>query len=247
MISPPIQQAKTNEKISGELRSPGLLAKHPLIGVMLFLLGSLIFGLLAYYVHHNGALAQWDLALVTRVHEMALKSPAWMKNIMLAGFYIGLQGYILLGLLLGLYFLFKKFWEEFFMVAILFAGEGVLWHYYSAYFARMRPEFTDRIGSVLHYPSFPSGHTFSAVVGCGLIAYLLVPIISSRFWKAMVIILAVLMVLFISYSRFFMGAHYLTDIVAGLAAGVAWTSLVIMSIELLYKKGDNKHVEKNEI
>jgi membrane-associated phospholipid phosphatase len=44
-----------------------------------------------------------------------------------------------------------------------------------------------------------------------------------------------------------MGAHYLTDIVAGLAVGVAWTSFVIMSIELLYKKGDNKHVEKNEI
>jgi membrane-associated phospholipid phosphatase len=43
-----------------------------------------------------------------------------------------------------------------------------------------------------------------------------------------------------------MGAHYLTDIVAGLAAGVAWTSLVIMSIELLYKKGDNKYVKENE-
>ena len=54
------------------------------------------------------------------------------------------------------------------------------------------------------------------------------------------------MVLFISCSRFFMGAHYLMDIVAGLAAGVAWTSLVIMSIELLYKKGDNKYVKENE-
>ena len=60
------------------------------------------------------------------------------------------------------------------------------------------------------------------------------------------IIFAVLMMIFIGYSRFFMGAHYLTDVVAGLAAGVAWTSLVIMSIELLYEKGDHKHVKEKE-
>jgi len=43
-----------------------------------------------------------------------------------------------------------------------------------------------------------------------------------------------------------MGAHYLTDIVAGLAVGVAWTSLAIMLIELLYKKGGHKHAKEKE-
>ena len=57
----------------------------------------------------------------------------------------------------------------------------------------------------------------------------------------------VLMVLFIGYSRFFMGAHYLTDILAGVAVGVAWTSLVIMFIELFNKKGGHKNVKEKEI
>jgi membrane-associated phospholipid phosphatase len=246
MISTPIQRAKTHGKIFEDLRSPDLLAKQPLIGVIMFLLGSLIFGLLAYYVHQKGSLVQWDTDIGNRMHETALSSPAWIKNIMFAGFYIGLQGYIVIGVLLGLYFLFKKFWKEFFMVAILFAGEGILWYFFTKYFARTRPEFAERIGSVLNYPSFPSGHTISGVICYGLIAYFFVPKISSRFWKAVVIIIAVLMMLYIGYSRFFMGAHYLTDIISGLAAGVAWTSLVMISIELLNKKGDHKYVKEKE-
>jgi len=241
MILPPIQRAQTHENTFGVLRSPDLLAKQPLIGILLFLLGSLIFGLIAYNVHQKGFLVQWDIAIGNRMHETALNSPAWIKNIMFAGFYIGLQGYIVIGILLGLYFLFKKFWKEFYMVAILFAGEGILWYFFTKYFARARPEFAVRIGSVLNYPSFPSGHTISGVICFGLIAYFFVPKISSSFWKSIVIIIAVLMMLYIGYSRFFMGAHYLTDIVAGLAAGVAWTSLVIMSIELLYK---NKRLDR---
>jgi undecaprenyl-diphosphatase len=244
MISTPLQRAKTHGKFFGDLRSPDLLAKMPFIGIMMFLLGSLIFGLLAYYVHQNGSLVQWDITIGNRMHEIALNSPAWIKNIMFIGFYIGLQGYIVIGVLLGLYFLFKKFWKEFFMVAILFAGEGILWFFFTKYFARTRPEFTERIGSVLNYPSFPSGHTISGVICYGLIAYFFVPKISSQFWKAVVIIFAVLMMLYIGYSRFFMGAHYLTDVVAGLAAGVAWTSLVVLLIELAFKKGDHNYVKE---
>jgi undecaprenyl-diphosphatase len=246
MISTPLQRVKARRNYFGNLRSPDLLAKQPLVGVMMFLIGSLIFGLIAYYVHQNGSLVQWDITIGNRMHETALNSPAWVKGIMFAGFYIGLQGYIIIGILLGLYFLFKKFWKEFYMVAILLVGEGIFWFFFSKYFARTRPEFTERIGSVLHYPSFPSGHTISGVIGFGLVAYFFVPLISSRFWKALVIIIAVLMMLFIGFSRFFMGAHYLTDVVAGLAAGVAWTGLVVMVIELLYKKGDYKYVQEKE-
>jgi undecaprenyl-diphosphatase len=246
MISTPIQRENTHRKYAGELRSPDLLAKYPLIGILMFLVGILIFSVIAFYVHQKGSLVQWDISIGNRMHESALHSPAWIKSIMLAGFYIGLQGYIIIGILLGLYFLFKKFWKELYMVVILLVGEGIFWYFFSKYFDRARPEFTERIGSVLHYPSFPSGHTISGVIGFGLVAYFFVPLISSRFWKVALIIFAVLMMLFIGFSRFFMGAHYLTDVVAGLAAGVAWTGLVVMIIELLYKKGDYKYVKEKD-
>jgi undecaprenyl-diphosphatase len=99
----------------------------------------------------------------------------------------------------------------------------------------------------VNYPSFPSGHTFSGVLGFGLLAYLLVPKISSYFWKAAMIIFSLLMMVYIGYSRFFMGAHYLTDIVAGYAIGIAWFGLVFTSIELLFKKGNPSYAKKNQI
>jgi membrane-associated phospholipid phosphatase len=243
MIATAIPNTKTPARTSGEFRSPDLLGKHPLIGVMLFLLGCLIFGLLAYYIKHSAALVLWDIAISNRMHAAALNSPAWMKDLALAGSYLGLQVYMGIMFLLGLYFLVKKFWEEFFMVAILMAGEGIFWHFFTNYFARTRPAFSQQLEPVLQYPSFPSGHTICGVILFGLLAYFLVPRISSPFGKVMMIIFAVLMMLFIAYSRFFLGAHYLTDVAAGLAGGVAWTSLVIMVIEIFYKKGDQKYAK----
>jgi len=68
-----IQIAKT-QKVSRGFQSPNVFAKQPIIGIMLFLLFSLIFGVLAYYVQQKGALVQWDLAMENRMHEMALNS-----------------------------------------------------------------------------------------------------------------------------------------------------------------------------
>jgi membrane-associated phospholipid phosphatase len=247
MVSIAVQSSKTNQKATGELRSPDLFAKRPLIGLFMFLLGSLLFGIIAYYVNMQGQLSRWDLDLANRMHTAALQSPLWMKDLMIGGFYVGLHGYIVIGVLLGLYFIFKKFWKEVTLVAVCFAGEGVLWLSLANLFDRTRPHFETNIGGVLNYPSFPSGHTISGVLAFGLLAYLMVPKISSNFWKAAIIIFSLLMMFYIGYSRFFMGAHYLTDIIAGYAIGIAWFGLVFTSIEILCKKGSLTDAKKNQI
>ena len=84
MIPTTIQRAKTHKRISKGLQSPDFFAEQPIIGVMLFLFFSLIFGVLAYYVQQKGALVQWDLAMENRMHETALSSSPWIKNIMLS-------------------------------------------------------------------------------------------------------------------------------------------------------------------
>lgn len=246
MESTPIQKSKTNGKYSKGLQSPDLLANHPLIGVVIFLLSVLVFGVLAYFVMQKGALVQWDKDIVNRMHETAVNSPAWLINIMAAATFIGLQGHIAIGILLGLYFIIKKFWKEFIMTAILFSGSGALWLIISKFFDRARPEFAKQLVAAINYKSFPSGHVISAVVCYTLLAYFLAPRMSSRFRKAVVIIFAALMLLYICFSRFFLGAHYLTDIAAGLAAGFALTSFVVLIIELSFKKGGQKHAKENE-
>jgi membrane-associated phospholipid phosphatase len=46
----------------------------------------------------------------------------------------------------------------------------------------------------------------------------------------------VLLGLYVNFSRLFLGDHFLTDIIAGCAVGVAWLGLAQTAVELLFRK-----------
>ena len=155
---------------------------------------------------------------------------------MIFGFYLGEHAIVAIGAVLVVYFLYKRFWPELAMVLIAWGGEGAIWVVLSQYFNRPRPTFDISVWRQMTSPGFPSGHSFSAVLCFGLLAYLLAPKMPSRFWKAAVIVAAVLIILFIGFSRIFVGDHYLTDVLAGYGLGIAWAGLVYTSIELISRK-----------
>jgi undecaprenyl-diphosphatase len=74
----------------------------------------------------------------------------------------------------------------------------------------------------------------SAIIGYGFLAYLLIPKMPSLFWKWTLGIGILLIVLFDGFSRIFQGGHYLTDVLAGYALGLAWASLVYTLIENIF-------------
>jgi len=43
--------------------------------------------------------------------------------------------------------------------------------------------------------------------------------------------MAVLVMAFVGYGRLFLGGHYLSDLVAGYAIGIAWAGLVYTLLE----------------
>lgn len=221
---------------SGDLVAPGLLAKWPLIGLTLFFMGSLIFGALAYNLHIHGPLIQWDISLYHEFYAKAANAPARINEIMLFGFFVGKELIQVIVVILGLYFLYKRLWRELAMVLIGSGGGSLIWRFFNTFFDRPRPEA--QIGITVTNPSFPSGHVMSAVICYGLLTYLLVPKMPSLFWKWMVIITALFVLAFVGFSRFFQGGHYLTDVIAGYALGIAWAGLVYTLIEITFKEGN---------
>ena len=224
------------------LRTPGLLARRPMLGLAMIVLGSIVFGAIAISLETNGLLQQWDVPLGNAIHAVALQSPPLTVDAMIFGFYLGEHVIFGIGILLGLYFIFKKFWPELVMVAVAWAGEGLLWLALSQFFHRARPVFDTPVWRQMTSPGFPSGHSFSAVMCYGLLAYLLVPMMPTRFGKVLVITFAVAIILVIDFSRMFIGDHYLTDVLAGFAVGVAWCGLAYTSVELIFKKRIMDHV-----
>ncbi len=188
-----------------------------------------MFGAFAYNVWTKGPLLQWDAPLTKELHSEAMKEPPRIIELLTFGFFVGKELIQVIAVILALYFLHKRFWSELAMLIIGLGGGALIWYYLIGIFNRPRPQA--QIGIVVTDASFPSGHTISAILCYGLLAYLFVPKMPSRFWKWVVVIAALLTITFIGFSRLFLGGHYLTDILAGYGLGLAWAGLVYTLIE----------------
>lgn len=242
----PVQEKKLDRRTRTSLRTPGLLARWPLIGVMLVVLGGLLFGAMAFNLQTHGPLLAVDARVANDLHAIALQSSPAMRGVMIFGFYLGEHVIVVIGLIMTLYFLYKRFWPGLAMVVIAWAAEGAIWLVLSAYYNRPRPVFDIPVWHQMTAPGFPSGHTIATVMCFGLLAYLLVPTITSRFWRAVVIVTAGLMILYIGYSRMFIGDHYLTDVLAGYGLGVALCGSVYTLVEVITRKMEHKRSWKNQ-
>jgi membrane-associated phospholipid phosphatase len=78
--------------------------------------------------------------------------------------------------------------------------------------------------------SFPSGHAQAAVVAYSVL--LLVFLRSFHgLWRRVAIVVAVLMVLGIGFSRMALGVHYASDVLAGYVLGAAWVSAMTAAFD----------------
>jgi membrane-associated phospholipid phosphatase len=231
----PRNRTSTRQKAdsgSCDLRSPGWFAMWPVLGILIFLIGASLFGAIAYNVGTKGPLLQWDVPLARQMHLQAIKQPERILEILIFGFFVGKELLQVIVLILALYFLHKRFWPELGMLLIGVGGGAIIWYMLIDIFDRVRP--AQQVGIVVSDFSFPSGHAISAVLGYGFLAYLFIPKMPSLFWKWVVGIAAVLTMAYIGFSRVFLGGHYLTDVVAGYALGLAWAALVFTLIESFF-------------
>ena len=69
--------------------------------------------------------------------------------------------------------------------------------------------------------SFPSGHAVASTVFYGALCVLVLQRVRSPAWRVAALAGAVAMVLLVAFSRVYLGAHYLSDVLAGIAVGAA--------------------------
>jgi undecaprenyl-diphosphatase len=81
--------------------------------------------------------------------------------------------------------------------------------------------------------SFPSGHAMTSMAAYGAIALLVTRLETRGAARVLTWMVAALVILLIGATRLYLGVHYLSDILGGYAAGLAWVAFAAAGIAAL--------------
>jgi undecaprenyl-diphosphatase len=99
-------------------------------------------------------------------------------------------------------------------------------------FGRTRPDLADAVPPYEHSPSFPSGHSLNSIVIAGIVAYLIILRLKTARARIITVLAASAFAATMGLSRVYLGHHWLTDVLAAWALGIAWLALVITAHRL---------------
>lgn len=189
-----------------------------------------LFGGIADDVVDGEPLTVLDAYLATWLHAHAV--PPVTQFMLGISALNGVAGISILTVLLALFFVWKRQWYWLLALVLAVPGGMLLNVLVKLAFHRARPSFSDPIVALSSY-SFPSGHTVASTLFYGMLAGFLMPRAKSAKQRVAILFAALLMVILVGFSRIYLGAHFLSDVVAGFAEGLAWLALCLVAVATL--------------
>lgn len=126
-----------------------------------------------------------------------------------------------------LFFVFKRWWPSLLMTVVAIPGGMLLNEWVKILVHRHRP-FIDGWYVDWSGYSFASGHTIGATLLYGQLALFIIPLIKGRRGRVLVFSAATFVIVLVGFSRIALGAHYLTDVLAGIFLGTSWLTLCVL-------------------
>ena len=213
------------------MRATIRLPLHLLAGLVLLMVATAAFQAIAGAAIGPGArLAALDVAVANWLHANATEP---LTTLLLAVSHLhSVAGIAFLSLLFAWHLWRRQ--AHYWMLALLLAVPPgmvlnvLLKHSYQ----RVRPSFDAPLLTLPTY-SFPSGHALAATVFYGLLACYLWMRAGGTGQRAAVAIGAAAMVTLVAFSRLYLGVHFLTDVLAGVAEGLGWLAVCVTAVSSL--------------
>jgi membrane-associated phospholipid phosphatase len=198
--------------------------------VSLCLIGGAAFALLTVAVAASESVTHLDTAIAEALHRHAMASPGWVRFFQVVTWFGTFHALTALSVvaIVTIARLGRKRLALAWLVTLV--GSGLAVEVLKEVFDRPRPVW-DRPFAFEETFSYPSGHAAGSTVGYGMLAYCLALRWPSWRRRLGLVVGLAAWVLLIGFSRMYLGVHYLSDILAGYALGLAWLALCIVVIE----------------
>ena len=214
--------------LRARLSREGYLGLHLTVGVLLLIVSALIFGAIAEDVATADEITVLDVRLSQWFHARA--TPGLTKAVLFFTNLHSTAGIIALSLLPALYWIRTRAWD-WLLTLVLTVPLGMLLNVLlKNIFQRVRPVFDVPLLTLNTY-SFPSGHAAAATLFYGLLAAWFISRTASWRWRAVIALAAAAMVALVGLSRIYLGVHYLSDVLAAVAASGCWLAFSLTAVE----------------
>jgi membrane-associated phospholipid phosphatase len=212
------------------------MGRHPsALGFLITTGCSCLFVALAIGVLTGGPLVDFDRSIADALRTYASGAPRLTYSFRAVSVLGCLEALAFVGVLVAVALLVQMNWLTLAAWSVVVLGGEVVNLLLKDLFAPPRPSFEHPLVVDTSY-SFPSGQAMEAVVVYGMLAYFV--LLTSKAWgkRAVAVCGAAILVLMIGLGRVYLGAHYVSDVVGGFAAGGAWLSAVITAWEAMRRR-----------
>lgn len=225
-----------SQKLRKTIASITLLSAELLIILLVFVVALLLF---AYLIRKVIVLQEtgFDRAVFSFLQNFVSDGTT---RVMRAFTFLGTHRFLIpANLSLIVYFLFIKRhkWYSIKVPAIALSSLGLMVGLKNL-FGRPRPDvpLVFRAEGL----SFPSGHALFSVTFYGLIIYMIYTTVKSPFRKWFLIVLLLILIVIIGFSRVYLRVHYATDVLAGFCVGFIWLAFALSTLNRLEKYSRRK-------
>ncbi len=215
----------------------GAFGLHLTLGLLVMLLGFWIFAEIAEDIGPNGTMLARDHAVTNWFHAHATPGLTTAARVITTFGSVAFLSVVSLGMA-GL-LVWQKAWNRLIIFASGMLGGSLLNLLLKHFFHRQRPILENPLVTLSSY-GFPSGHTMGATTFYGLLVLLVFA--TWRRWsrRLLSVLLAGLFVVAIGLTRIYLGAHFMTDVLAAFAAGAVWLAFCWSAGEILRKHRQNR-------